>query len=156
MGLTESCKNVFGIFGLPYNAIRDVATSSLRVTRDFNDLKSGETVVASNGIVAQDAGQLALVQVILVQQLLLFLIREQSVLRDELVLRNVDQQFRMLEKLKCVFWGRRQVLFRKIRNLLRMYNNSTLDRLGLHELSSPVGIKERKKGVSFCHEKGSF
>ena len=79
-------------------SVGDIATSSFRCTHNLHDLASLHTIVASNGVLHLDLGELSVLDSVLLEQLVLFLISEQEMLRHKLVLSDVDKQLTLIEE----------------------------------------------------------
>lgn len=81
------------------NAIRHIPTSSLRGSDDLHHMTTLHSIVSSHGVVRLDAGQLCLLQAVPPQQLLLLILRQHLVLRNELVLGDIHQELSLLKVL---------------------------------------------------------
>lgn len=80
-------------------AVTGIATRSLRLADNLNDLTTAQAKVAGDRIGDLYAGQLGLLQTIALEELALLLGAKQDVLGDQLVAGNVDEQILFLEVL---------------------------------------------------------
>lgn len=80
-------------------AVTGIATRSLRLADDLNDLTTAQTKIAGDRVGDLYAGKLGLLQTIALEKLGLLLGAKQNVLGDQLVAGDVDEQILFLEVL---------------------------------------------------------
>lgn len=80
-------------------AVTGIATCSLRLADNLNDLATAQTKVAGDRVGDLYTGQLGLLQTIALEELALLLRAEQDVLGDQFVAGDVDEQILFLEVL---------------------------------------------------------
>lgn len=117
-------------------AVGDIAAGGLTGSDDLHDLSSLDPKVACYWVPGLDPGQLALTKLVSGQQLRHLLLGHDHMLRDQLVLRDVDEQLLLQELLQDVLGGHvHQGLLGGRRHALLHHDQRPRDVLLLHALA---------------------
>ena len=80
----------------------DISSSCLRRSDDLHDLPFADAKVPRNRVLTLNLGQLALLCPVALEQLRLLRVREHHMLGYQFMVRDVDEQFLLLEDFKVV------------------------------------------------------